>query len=110
MRLHTLMALTVGLLVAADAPKDEAAKKDLEKLQGTWALVSAERDGKRLPDAEVKKTKITFAGDTFVFPDASGIGRGRAGMEHSTAGTDVGASRTGAGRVGTKRVPARIEA
>lgn len=79
MKLHTLLGLAVGLLIAADA-KDDAAKKDLDKLQGTWILVSAERDGKKLPQEEVKKTKITFKDDTFVFPDASGIGTSQRGI------------------------------
>ncbi len=32
--------------------QDDAAGKDLEKLQGNWALVSAERDGKKHPDED----------------------------------------------------------
>ena len=80
MRLHALLVLLVGFLIAADDPKDAAAKKDLAKLQGTWVLVSAERDGKKLPKDEVKKTKIRFKGDTFVFPDASGIGTSQKGI------------------------------
>jgi uncharacterized protein (TIGR03067 family) len=80
MKLHRLTVLTVTLLFAADASKDDAAKKDLEKLQGTWALVSAERDGKKLSGEEVKKTRITFKGDSFAFPDASGIGTSQKGI------------------------------
>lgn len=79
MKLHTLLGLAVGLLVAAHS-KDDGAKKDLEKLQGTWILVSAERDGKKLAEEEVKKTKIAFKDDTFVFPDASGIGTSQKGI------------------------------
>lgn len=79
MKLHTIFVLAVGLLIAADA-KDGAVKKDLEDLQGTWRLVSAERDGKKLSEEEVKKTKITFEGDAFVFPDASGIGTSPKGI------------------------------
>ncbi len=45
--LHSLLlTVTVGLLMAADNPKEEAAKKEREILQGTWKLVSAEWDGK----------------------------------------------------------------
>jgi uncharacterized protein (TIGR03067 family) len=80
MNLRTLTVLTVGLLLAADAPKDDAPKKDLEKLQGAWVLISAERDGQKLSDDEVKKTKITFKSDTFLFPDASGIGTSQKGI------------------------------
>ena len=37
-------ALAAGLLVAADA-KDDAAKKDMDALQGKWTVVSMESDG-----------------------------------------------------------------
>jgi uncharacterized protein (TIGR03067 family) len=80
MRLHAFLVLASGFLIATDDPKDDAAKKELGKLKGTWTLVSAERDGKKLPKDEVKKTKITFKGDTFVFPDASGIGTSQKGI------------------------------
>src|SRR5258708_5895739 len=79
MRLHALLVLTVGLLVGGGDRKDDAAKKELETLQGTWVLVSAERDGKKLSEDEVKKTKITFKGETYVFPDASGIATSQKG-------------------------------
>jgi uncharacterized protein (TIGR03067 family) len=80
MRIGPLLVLTVGLLLTADAPKDDAAKKELDKLQGTGLLVSAEHDGKELSEEEVKKTKITFKNDTFVFPAASGIGTSQKGI------------------------------
>jgi uncharacterized protein (TIGR03067 family) len=63
-----LVTLTVGTLIAADA---EDAKKDLDKLQGTWALVSGERDGKKFTEEEVKKTKLFIKGDTFRIPESS---------------------------------------
>ena len=71
---NSVLVFVVGLMVAAD----EASKKDLDQLQGTWTLVSEERDGKKLPGEEVKKTKITFTGDKF--PDTSGIGTSRNGV------------------------------
>jgi uncharacterized protein (TIGR03067 family) len=80
MRTHALWGLAAGVLIAADAPRDASPKKELKKLQGTWILVSAERDGKKLAEDVVKKTKITFKSDTFVFPDASGIGTSQKGI------------------------------
>jgi uncharacterized protein (TIGR03067 family) len=80
MKLHALLVLAVGLLIGGGDRKDDAAKKELEALQGTWVLVSAERDGKKLPEADVKQTKITFKSDAYVFPDASGIGTSRKGI------------------------------
>src|ERR1022692_3565948 len=80
MKSHALFVLVVGLLIGGGDRKDDAAKKELETLQGTWVLVSAERDGKKLSENEVKKTKITFKGDAYVFPDASGIGTSQKGI------------------------------
>ncbi|MFM2096832.1 MAG: hypothetical protein RIS70_3956 [Planctomycetota bacterium] len=52
--------------------QDDAAKKDLAKFQGTWSLVSGERDGKKLSEEETKKTKNVYDGEKFQFPDAFG--------------------------------------
>ena len=63
---------------------DDASKKDVAKLQGTWNAVSIERDGKSLSDEEVKKLDIqmTFKGDEFMLmPLAS------KGPEHFPHGT-----------------------
>lgn len=79
MRSCILLALAAGLSVGADAPKGDAAKADLDKLQGTWSLVSAERDGKKAAEDEVKKTRITFKGDQFLFPDESGVATSKKG-------------------------------
>jgi uncharacterized protein (TIGR03067 family) len=78
MKWCVLAAVAAGLSVGADA-KDDAVKADLEKLKGTWALVSAERDGKKAPEDEVKKTRITFKGDQFLFPDESGVATSKKG-------------------------------
>src|SRR5262245_45301934 len=80
MKRQALLVLAFGLLIAADVPKGDATKKELDKLKGTWVLVSAERDGKPLSPDNVKKTRITFKGATFVFPDASGIGTSPQGI------------------------------
>lgn len=63
MRRHTLMVLTVGLLIAADAPKDGAAKKGLKKLEGTYVMVSGEEKGEKLPEKAIKGAKLTMVGN-----------------------------------------------
>ncbi len=74
MRTHALIVMMVGIFIAADAPKD-----DLDKLQGTWILVSAVRDGKDVPDDEVSRTKLIIKGDAFTFPEYERIGTGPSG-------------------------------
>ncbi len=65
-RLWIIVAL--GLLMAATHQKDvkdDAAKQETAKLQGTWRVVSAERDGMKVPDDESKKITLLIKGDKF---------------------------------------------
>jgi len=57
MLLKATLVLVMGLSLVTDPPKDEAIKKELEKLQGDWVLQSLERKGKKSPEEAVK----TFA-------------------------------------------------
>jgi uncharacterized protein (TIGR03067 family) len=43
--------------------KDEALAAELKKVQGTWQLVASETDGKKMPEHQVKKIRVTIAGD-----------------------------------------------
>lgn len=65
--MNPLPLLALALL-AADPSQDDAAKADLDRLQGTWILVSAMRDGKPSTEDDVKRTTIVFTGDRFRFP------------------------------------------
>jgi uncharacterized protein (TIGR03067 family) len=63
-------ALAAGLLVAADA-KDDAAKKDMDALQGKWQLVSLERDGKSV---DVPKDAVRVVkGDKYTINPRPGV-------------------------------------
>ena len=50
MRPLLAMALAAGLLVAADGPSDDSAEAEAKKLLGTWAVVSCEKDGEKVPE------------------------------------------------------------
>ena len=50
-----------GLIVAAGDDKD-AVKKDMEALKGTWAIVSAEKDGKKYTEEQTKGVTLAFDG------------------------------------------------
>jgi uncharacterized protein (TIGR03067 family) len=63
-RLFILIA-ACGLL-GADKAKEKPSMADHEKIQGTWALVSAERNGKPLPDDVVRDIHLVFAGDKLI--------------------------------------------
>ena len=74
MKLHsaTVLVLVTGLLLAADEPKDAAAKKESEKISGTWKIISVEPDGQ--PDTTLRNATVSFAVDgkfTIKFADAT---------------------------------------
>jgi uncharacterized protein (TIGR03067 family) len=62
MRWKALAILAVGVLTAAAAPQGDAAKKEQEKLQGTWVPVSVTVDGKK---EDIRDLTLTFTGNTF---------------------------------------------
>jgi len=54
MKLHALLLVAVGLMIGADAPKDDAAKKELKKLEGSYVMISGEEKGDKLPETTVR--------------------------------------------------------
>lgn len=79
MKTRLLTVVSLGLLLGADNPQDPASKKDLKGMQGTWTLVPATKDGKALPEDEVKKTTIVIKDDTFRFPGSAEYATSREG-------------------------------
>jgi uncharacterized protein (TIGR03067 family) len=65
MRWKALAILAVGVLTAAGAPLGGSAKKEQQKLQGTWVPTSLMIDGKEVPKDEFRNLTVTFAGDKF---------------------------------------------
>ena len=60
----------IGLL-SADAQKEGAGKKELEKFQGKWVQVSTTIDGKSLEEDELKNRFVVFKGEklTLLYKD-----------------------------------------
>jgi uncharacterized protein (TIGR03067 family) len=58
-----IAVLPVLLLLGADTQKDKNVKEQTEMLQGAWRVVSAERDGSKVPDDEIKKITLIIKGD-----------------------------------------------
>jgi uncharacterized protein (TIGR03067 family) len=81
MKARLLMIAALGLLLGACNRQATAKtpKTDLDRLQGTWNLVSAIQDGNALPEDKVKQTTIVFKGDTFRFPGSAEYATSRAG-------------------------------
>ena len=53
----------VGLLSAADDAKDEAIRKDLKSMAGTWTVTSRETGGEKAPPEALKGVVIKVAED-----------------------------------------------
>lgn len=74
-----LFGLVVGILIAVDTPKGDAAKEELKLLEGSW-LCESVYDGTEkepTPKKELKKITLAINGDKMVQKDG----------EHSESGT-----------------------
>src|SRR5262249_46747313 len=63
--LATVALVSGAALTSAGEPKVDPAKKDLEKLQGSWVLVYWLYDGEDKPTAD-RKIILSFKGSKFV--------------------------------------------
>jgi uncharacterized protein (TIGR03067 family) len=64
MRRRMLVALGV-VLFASVARAEDAARKDLEALQGEWVMAALEIDGKQVPEEKIRGTTLTVKGDRY---------------------------------------------
>lgn len=62
MKLQALLVVSVGLLLAAQSGGGDASS-DSKKLQGTWKMVSGEKDGKEIPEDVIKSARLVIKGD-----------------------------------------------
>ena len=72
MRINGFLLLTAGLLLAADANRQDASSQsDLDRLQGTWSTVSIVSDGKTVmhekdPPRPGPATKVAYEGRKWI--------------------------------------------
>jgi uncharacterized protein (TIGR03067 family) len=63
----SVIAIVMSLLWSAGAMagplQGQSANDELQKFQGTWKLISGEMDGKKVNDADVKHSRITYVGN-----------------------------------------------
>lgn len=64
MTLQLLTVMATSLLFALDVKDDT--KQDLDKLQGTWVLVSVESKGMELPKDKIKVNTLVIKNDKFI--------------------------------------------
>jgi len=60
----TVMTLVWSVwTIAAAHAQQQNVDAELQKFQGTWVMISAEMDGKKVHDTHVKQSRITYVGD-----------------------------------------------
>ena len=55
------LVLSIWTLAGAQTPTG-GGDEELQRFQGSWVLISAEMDGKKVEDTEVKKSRIKYVG------------------------------------------------
>lgn len=69
--------LLPSIVVVAQVPKaparDEAAKRDAQRLQGSWQFTTLVEDGKETPKDHLKNRTVFFGGDGFMVRDGRRI-------------------------------------
>jgi uncharacterized protein (TIGR03067 family) len=60
MRSYVIGAVAVVMMTAMAWADEDAAKAEMKKLEGTWQLVSATKDGKETPEEVVKKIRVVI--------------------------------------------------
>jgi uncharacterized protein (TIGR03067 family) len=57
--------LAAGLLVAAAPAPDDAVKKEMARLEGTWSVTALTNDGKKGTDEDVRKIRVILKGNAY---------------------------------------------
>jgi uncharacterized protein (TIGR03067 family) len=65
MRVHAVLILAAGCLIAADK-KDDAVSKEQKKLQGTWRVTRAVNAGKPASAKAIKEMRFVFQGNKVI--------------------------------------------
>jgi uncharacterized protein (TIGR03067 family) len=109
MRWSSIACVVVVALVglpgcaSSDRGAQQAAGRDYERLSGTWRLVRAVVDGTPVPEPQVRQTVLITDGNTFRFPQATGVGTHPAGtftVNPSTIPPQVDSVATGGANAG----------
>ncbi|MFO0908291.1 MAG: TIGR03067 domain-containing protein [Isosphaeraceae bacterium] len=61
-----ILGLTLAAQGADDPDPRQASRGDLKRLQGTWTLVSLEREGAVVPADELERSEAVYQGDLVV--------------------------------------------
>jgi uncharacterized protein (TIGR03067 family) len=62
-----LLTLVASLVIVVDAPRQEMARADMQKLQGTWVAVAVELAGQKLPEQQARQLEVVIKGDKYAY-------------------------------------------
>jgi len=65
MRIHPLLLLPMALLIGADAKDDDAVKKELKKLSGSYVMLSGESKAGKLSEEQIKDATLIIDGTKY---------------------------------------------
>jgi uncharacterized protein (TIGR03067 family) len=94
MKRHALVFMAAGLLATAAVAREDEAKKELEKLTGTWLVVSAEVGGKQLTEEQIKEWKLVFDGEKYTYTAGDRTAKGTYKVDPSKDPKTIDATRT----------------
>jgi uncharacterized protein (TIGR03067 family) len=60
------LSIVLGLTLLASAEPTAEAKKELERLQGTWVMSALEVNGVAVPEAKIQGTTLVIKGDKYI--------------------------------------------
>jgi uncharacterized protein (TIGR03067 family) len=67
MSVRILLSLAVVALIAGDDPEPpRSAKKELDRLQGEWMMVSRETQGRKTADSSLNRYRLTIKGNRWL--------------------------------------------
>jgi uncharacterized protein (TIGR03067 family) len=83
---------------AADEPKADTAREELNKLEGTWQVVSVETRRKARPAGEVNGLKLVIKGDSSTFEKDGNrvVGKGKLSIDPGKKPKTIDIAVTGA--------------
>ncbi len=67
MKYRIPLILLVGLLLAADKPRDKGAAADQKNLQGTWKVLESEEGGQKASKKALENLRLVIRGDRIIF-------------------------------------------
>src|SRR5438309_1056850 len=70
--MRKLLPVVCAVLLLGADNKDDG-KKDREKLQGTWRYVSFESNGEKMPEEQLKRMSVTYAGDRWTVKEGDKV-------------------------------------